>query len=171
MRTLLTLLFISFVACGDKDADTANNTESDTETNTETDSDTDTDTDTDTETSDESPVIEQADAWCFTPGGSTEGDQWGFTFTYSDPQGNDTIPRLQTDAISIKNAAGAVISTQSPACDWNTAECISFVFTTQVNVGCEAAGSHTVQFQIVDDDGNLSNALEVTGRQGTDFEG
>ena len=169
MRTIFFLPLISFLACGDKgtEEDTSSNPESDTDTDTDTDSDTDTDTDV----GNASPVIETADAWCFTPGGSTEGDQWGFVFSYSDPQGNDSIPRLQMDAISIQNSAGAMVSSQSPACDWDTAECISFVFTSQVNVGCDAATAHTIQFQIVDDDGNTSNAYEVTGRQGTDFEG
>ena len=169
MRTLSVLSIAFLLACGDKEEDTS--TETDTDTDTDSDTDTDTDADADTDVSADAPVIETGDAWCFTPGGSVEGDMWAFIFTYSDPQGNDTVPRLQQGAISVRNAAGAAIATFDPACDQTLAECSTYPPTTQVNVGCDAATSHTIQYQMVDDDGNMSNTLELTGRQGTDFEG
>ncbi len=117
------------------------------------------------------PIISAADAWCFIPGESTEGEQWGFKFTFDDPQGVETVPRLQMGAIEILNSNGIATHTVDPACSWDTLECSSYPFSTQVGTGCDAANTISIKFQIVDEDGNSSNTITVEGRQGDGFEG
>jgi hypothetical protein len=156
------LLFALLLACGEKSSDTSSDEEN-TE-NSENTDDTDTNT-TDTEEADPvKPVISNADAWCYTVGGSTEGDQWAFEFYMDDPQGIETIGRLQTDAITVKGASGVAVSTQTAACSWETGLCTARVFTDQVGVGCDSADSTTVEYQIIDEDDNLSEKTTVTGR-------
>ena len=151
------LLFSLFLACGDKSSsDTADETTSDQ--NTEDTEDTNTE-----EVDPNAPIIETGDAYCYTVGGSTEGDQWAFTFSFTDPQGIETVPRLQTGAISVKNSAGQTVSVQDPACSWDNASCLAYVFTTQVGVSCDQAEATTIEYQITDEDGNLSNKFSLTG--------
>jgi hypothetical protein len=119
----------------------------------------------------DAPTITNADAWCFVPGGSTEGEQWGFKFSFDDPQGVETVPRLQMGAIQILNSSGIATSTLDPACGWDTQECASYPFTTLVGTGCDAATTISVKFQITDEDGNVSNSITLDGRLGEDFEG
>lgn len=117
------------------------------------------------------PTISSADAWCFVPGGSTEGEQWGFYFEFTDPQGIETVPRLQTGAIQILNNNGIATGSVDPACSWDDGTCTSFPFSTQVGTGCEGASTISAQFQIVDEDGNTSNTITLTGRVGEGFDG
>ena len=49
-------------------------------------------TDPDEEVTDGAPTISNADAWCYEVGGTTEGEQWGFKFSFDDPQGVETVP-------------------------------------------------------------------------------
>ena len=102
MRTLFILATVSmFAACGEKGSDSE-------ETDTATESDTNSDslfdnTDPDEEVADDAPTISNADAWCYVVGGSTEREQWGFRFSFDDPQGVETVPRLQMGDIQILN--------------------------------------------------------------------
>ena len=165
MMTTLALFGLSatFIACGDKDNDTAT---------AESTSDALFDnTDPTEEVDPNAPVISGADAWCFVPGGSTEGEQWGFVFSYTDPQGLENLHRLQMGAIQILNGNGISTATVDPACSWDTGNCTSFPFSTQVGVGCDAATTISVKFQVTDADGNTSNSITVQGRQGEGFEG
>lgn len=156
----------TMLACGDKSTDTSTDTTDSSDTTDATDT-----TDTTDVVDAISPVVVSGDAWCFVPGGSTEGEQWGFTFNFTDPQGIETVPRLQMGAIRIYNAANIQTSTQDPACSWETGSCTSYPFSSQVGVGCGEASNIRVEFQITDVDGNTSNILNVQGREGTNFEG
>ena len=161
-----TSLFLTLLlACGEKASDTSSDSENTENTNDTNDTDDANDTDTEEEEANPvKPVISNADAWCYTVGGTTEGDQWAFEFTMDDPQGIETIGRLQADAITIKGASGVVSSMQTAACSWDTGLCTARVFTDQVGQGCENADTVTVDYQITDEDGNLSDVVSVTGR-------
>ncbi len=128
-------------------------------------------TDPNEEVDPDAPTISNADAWCFLPGGSTDGEQWGFKFSFDDPQGVETVPRLQVGAIEILNSAGVVTTTIDPACGWDTQECTSYPFSTQVGTGCESASTISVKFTITDEDGNTSNSITLEGRIGDGFDG
>ncbi len=157
---LLTLL----LACGEKASDTSSDSENAENTDDTNNTDDPNDTDTEEEENPVKPMISNADAWCYTVGGSTEGDQWAFEFTMDDPQGIETIGRLQADAITVKGASGVVSSMQTAACSWDTGLCTARVFTDQVGQGCENADTVTVDYQIADEDDNLSDVVSVTGR-------
>lgn len=167
MRTFTISSILSFfMACGEKGSDSETTDTSDSSSDSLFDN-----TDPTEEVSSDAPTISNADAWCFSPGESTEGEQWGFKFSFDDPQGVETVPRLQMGAIQILNGAGATTATIDPACDRDLMQCSSFPFSTQVGTGCDAATTISVKYQIVDDDGNTSNSITIEGRQGTDFEG
>ena len=170
MRTLSILALLSmFTACGEKGSD-SEGTDTATEADTNSDSLFD-NTDPDEEVADDAPTISNADAWCYVVGGSTEREQWGFRFSFDDPQGVETVPRLQMGAIQILNSSGVSTSSLDQACNRDTKECVSNLSADQVGTGCEAATSISVKYQIVDDDGNTSNSITVDGRQGEDFDG
>ena len=168
MRTLSILSLLSFtLACGEKGSETE---EIDTATDSSSDSLFD-NTDPDEEVDENAPIISNADAWCYVVGGSTEGEQWGFKFSFDDPQGVENVPRLQMGAIQILNSAGVSTASLDPACNRDTKECSANIFSTQVGTGCDAATTISVKFQITDEDGNTSNSITVDGRQGEGFEG
>lgn len=168
MRTLSILSLLSLtLACGEKGSETE---ETDTATDNSSDSLFD-NTDPDEEVDENAPIISNADAWCYVVGGSTEGEQWGFKFSFDDPQGVENVPRLQMGAIQILNSAGVSTASLDPACNRDTKECSANIFSTQVGTGCDAATTISVKFQITDEDGNTSNSITVDGRQGEGFEG
>lgn len=170
MRILSILATLSmFTACGEKGGDSEG---SDTASEGDTNSDSLFDnTDPDEEVADDAPTISNADAWCYVVGGSTEREQWGFRFSFDDPQGVETVPRLQLGAIQILNSSGVSTNTLDQACNRDTQECVSNLSADQVGTGCDAATTISVKFQIVDDDDNTSNSITVDGRTGEDFEG
>ena len=168
MKNFMLILSLTpfFFACGDKGD--ANET---TDSGNEEDDSIFNSSDPDEEVSEDAPTISNADAWCFVPGGSTEGEQWGFTFSFTDPQGIETVPRLQPGAIEILNSSGIVTNSIDPACSWDSGICTSYPFSTQVGTGCEGATTISAKFQIVDEDGNTSNSITLEGREGSDFDG
>ena len=159
----LSLIPLTF-ACGEKGTDSENE-------DTSSEDSLFNNSDPNEEVSEDAPTITNADAWCFVPGGSTEGEQWGFTFTFDDPQGIETVPRLQPGAIEILNSSGIATNTIDPACSWDNGICTSYPFSTQVGTGCDGATTISAKFQITDEDGNTSNSITLQGREGSDFDG
>ena len=170
MRTLSIFTILSmFVACGEKGSD-ADGTDTASTEDTNSDSLFD-NTDPDEEVAAGAPSISNADAWCYVVGGTTEGEQWGFKFSFDDPQGVETVPRLQMGSIQILNSAGVSTAALDAACNRDTKVCSANLFSTQVGTGCDAATTISVKYQIVDDDDNTSNSITIDGRVGEDFEG
>ena len=134
-----------FVACGEKGSD-SDGTDTAVEGDTNSDSLFD-NTDPDEEVVDDAPTISNADAWCYVVGGSTEGEQWGFRFSFDDPQGVENVPRLQMGAIQILNSSGVSTASLDPACNRDTKECSANLFSTQVGTGCDAATTISVKYQ------------------------
>ena len=163
MLSNIFILSILTLACGEKGSENAtDDTAQDSLFN---------NTDPNEEVDSNAPTISSADAWCFIPGGSVEGEQWGFTFQFTDPQGVESVPRLQPGAIQILNGSGTATNSIDPACSWDDGSCSAFPFSTQVGTGCDGATTISAQFQIVDEDGNTSNTITLTGRVGENFEG
>ena len=64
------------------------------------------------------PSVTEADAWCYTQGGSTNVDYWAFSATVTDPQGVDTVESFMTEGISFELAAnGSQVKTIALVCD------------------------------------------------------
>ena len=158
------LLIALLLACGEKSSDTASDSNETENSSNIDDSNNTGDTEDTEEVNPTAPVVSNGDAWCFTVGGTTEGEQWAFLFSFSDPQGIETVSRLQMNAITVKSSSGIVSSTQTPACSWDTGLCSIYVFTDQVGESCVAADSVIIEYQIVDEDGNLSNTISLNGR-------
>jgi hypothetical protein len=165
---LLALMSLT-VACGDKDGD------EDEDGGEETGDEDDTDSGASTGggeggTAGPEPVILEADAWCYTPGGSVEGDFWGLKAIVEDPQGNDTMPGLQSEAVRVDSSAGGTLTTMAMVCD-SLGICTGSDSVANLGFGCGSADAQTFVFVITDEDGNQSEAVSVVGRQGTSAEG
>lgn len=167
--TLLALMSL-MVACGDKDEDEGEDEDED---DTASDGDTDSGGSTGGDTSSGAgpePVILEADAWCYTPGGSVEGDFWGLKALVEDPQGNDTMPGLQAEAVRVDSSAGGTLTTMAMVCD-SLGTCTGSDSVSNLGFGCGSADSQTFVFTITDEDGNASEPVSVAGRQGSTAEG
>lgn len=119
------------------------------------------------------PTLVEADAWCYTPGGSVEGDFWGLKAIVSDPQGSDTIPSFLPDAVRVDTSAGGTLTTMALVCAPGTdaAECTGSDSVANLGFGCGTAGDYTFVFTIADEDGNQAEVASVEGRQGTSADG
>lgn len=163
--TLLALMSLT-VACGDKDDGEGG----------EEDSASESDTDSggasggDGSTAGPEPVILEADAWCYTPGGSVEGDFWGLKAMVEDPQGADTMPGLQAEAVRVDSSGGGTLTTMAMVCD-SLGTCTGSDSVANLGFGCGSADAQTFVFTITDEDGNASEAVSVVGRQGSTAEG
>ncbi|MEC8277245.1 MAG: hypothetical protein VX026_05995 [Myxococcota bacterium] len=156
-----------FLACSDKDNASDSATENET---TDTQDGTDT-TDTEEPADPNAPSVIEADAWCYTQGGSTNVDYWAFSATVADPQGVDTIESFMMEGISFELAAnGSQVKTIALVCDPSGA-CTGSEATDTVGVGCIQATDYQATFTISDADGNLSNPLTVPCREGTSAAG
>lgn len=165
--TLLALMSL-MVACGDKDEDDGGDEDED-GTITDTDSGGATGGGTGG-TAGPEPVILEADAWCYTPGGSVEGDFWGLKALVEDPQGSDTMPGLQADAVRVDSSAGGTLTTMAMVCD-SLGTCTGSDSVANLGFGCGSADAQTFVFTITDEDGNASAPVSVAGRQGSSAEG
>ena len=167
------ILIASLFACGEKSADTSSTDTTDTnEPSTNepgTESQPDAEEPGDAPSNGSAPEITSFDAWCYADSNGVE--TWGFAIDYTDPDGNDTIPGIQPDAIRAFNGGGEEVATGDPVCDRN-GNCFANIVATQLGgIGCAAAESTTFSVTLVDNDGNSSNTAEVTGRIGANVEG
>jgi hypothetical protein len=171
--TLLALMSL-MVACGDKDDDDGGEDEDDTSSGSDTDSGGSTGGGSgsggDGSTAGPEPVILEADAWCYTPGGSVEGDFWGLKAIVEDPQGPDTMPGLQAEAVRVDSSGGGTLMTMAMVCD-SLGTCTGSDSVANLGFGCGSADAQTFVFTISDEDGNVSEAVSVVGRQGSTAEG
>ena len=94
-------LFALSLACSGKDPSSDTSSENDTSSSQDSPGDTDTQEPADPN----APSVTEADAWCYTQGGSTNVDYWAFSATVTDPQGVDTVESFMTEGISFELAA------------------------------------------------------------------
>jgi hypothetical protein len=117
-----------------------------------------------------SPVISAVDAWCYTPGGSVEGDWWGINATVEDPQGPADLASFQPTAVQVYDPAGTPIKTMALVCD-GTAVCFGSDSVANLGIACAQADQFQFEFTVEDSSGNRSAPSTTAGRQGTDASG
>lgn len=166
---ILSLMSLA-VACGDKDDDGEGDDGSGGDDTAGSGDDTGAGGGSDGGTAGPEPVILEADAWCYTPGGSVEGDFWGLRAMVEDPQGPDTLPGLQADAVRVDSSAGGTLTNMAMVCD-DLGTCTGSDSVANLGFGCGSADTLTFVFTIVDEDDNASAPVSVQGRQGTSAEG
>ena len=125
----------------------------------ETDPDADTRTDTQTDTG-ERPSILTADAWCYFHKTGEQFYNWDAAASVEDPQGADSV----TGGTLLVLQGGAEVVTHLLACNADSARCTTTFQEDSEGVLCADAPTYTFQFIVVDEDGNLSAPVEVTGR-------
>lgn len=117
-----------------------------------------------------SPSITAADAWCYTPGGSVEGDWWGIEAEVEDPQGPADLESFQPTAVQVYDPAGTPLKTMALVCDGTTV-CFGSDSVVNLGIACAQADQFQFEFTVVDSSGNTSAPVTVNGRQGTDASG
>lgn len=116
-----------------------------------------------------SPVIEEADSWCYV---HTTGEKqyiWVANVQADDRQGTDTLESFITDGIVVLSGE-TELAEYALVCDADGA-CTGTWKQSEDNIACANATSYTIRMQVQDEDGNRSEAVEVQGRQGTDASG
>lgn len=111
-----------------------------------------------------SPVLELADAWCYTTDDS--GDWWGFKAQGDDPQGLDTLLAFMADGVRVQDSGGAEVATVALVCEDN-GHCWGSAQSDHIDLGCMNPMAYDFVFQVEDQQGHRSTALTVQGRYGT----
>ena len=115
----------------------------------------------------EAPVIEVADAWCYLHKTGDQAYFWVANLEVDDPQGQDTIESFY-EGVTVLSSDTELFSEYLVCGD---GECTASWAESQYGMACGNAESYTLRFQLTDEDGNLSEPVEVTGRTGTDASG
>lgn len=117
-----------------------------------------------------SPSILEADAWCYLHDTGDTAYFWVAAATVDDPQGVTTVESLQPDDAVKIYSGDAEVSSQPMVCNSDGA-CTASFNADQVGVSCTNATSYTFSITVIDEDGNVSEAVEVTGREGSSAAG
>ncbi len=151
-------LSLGLIACPDPDKDDTDGSEGDT--------DTDTDTDTDGDADPDAPWIEEADGYCYQHKTGDKFYQWEVNCIADDPQGADTISSfdMENSIVTVLNDAGGELAAYQLVCN-ASGECFGSFRESDHGIACASATSYTLRFQVVDEDGNVSAPVSVTGRQ------
>ena len=117
----------------------------------------------------QSPTLSDGDAWCYPhPDGELTVNLWSVTARYADPQGDASVENFYLDGIVVLQSgserARYALACRDGSCvgSWNEADDL---------IACANASAYTVEVRVIDEDGNISAPLQLTGRQGTDATG
>jgi hypothetical protein len=110
------------------------------------------------------PVIDSADAWCYTS--DDAGDWWGLKATGDDPQGSQTLQAFVADGVEILDNSGFTIATLALVCEengqcWGSAQC------EHIDVYCSNPQGYSFLFVVEDEQGHRSETATVQGRYGS----
>ncbi len=165
---------LALAACGDKDDSAVDTPEGDTDTDADADTDTDTDADgdtdadadadTDADADPDQPVIESADASCYETGEGDTWEEWMAICQVSDPQGTETIPAMDMDNSLVQvTEESNEVTTQILVCDAK-GTCSATFRAETYSMGCDKASDYVFTFTVADEDGNVAEAVVVSGR-------
>lgn len=130
-----------------------------TDTSPETDADIDADTDADTDVDMESPVLSSAEAWCYFHETGEQFYNWYTACTATDPQDTDTLEGGEL----LVSRDGETVVERRLACNRDTGVCSTSFREDQEGVICTEASAYRFAFVVVDEDGNESDPMEVSG--------
>jgi hypothetical protein len=116
----------------------------------------------------QSPSILEADAWCYKHPKSDATYLWMANATVDDPQGLDTLESF-FEGVSV-STNDVEVADYSMVCT-DGGDCTTSWNQNEDGVACSNAGAYVITITVVDEDGNWSDPVEVTGRLGSDAEG
>jgi len=111
-----------------------------------------------------SPVIREADAWCYVT--DDAGDWWGFEANGDDPQGSDTIKSYLDSGVTVLDSAGTTVANIALVCEAN-GQCWGSAQAEHIDIYCDNPQSYDFVFVIEDEQGHGSSGTTVPGRYGT----
>lgn len=110
---------------------------------------------------DEAPWIESADGYCYHHEVGEEFWNWSAACTADDPQGRDTLSRAGELTVL---QGGGEIARYTLSCNPDDGVCSTTFREDADGVLCARASDYTLRFVVEDEDGNLSEPVEVVGR-------
>lgn len=114
-------------------------------------------------TSDQPPTLRDADAWCYEHETGEARWIWQVTARADDPQGIDTLEPIVPQGVVV-GLDGLEQARLDLACDAGGA-CSASFGETDAGVLCSEAPRSSFALTALDEDGNRSDPLLVTGRQ------
>lgn len=111
------------------------------------------------------PVVVSADAWCYQHSTGDTAWLWVVSATFNDPQGLDTINPLFEDGVTVLQG-GSTVARYGMTCT-DAGACSASFNEAADGVSCASATTYTLEVRVVDEDGNWSAPLALTGRQGS----
>jgi hypothetical protein len=109
------------------------------------------------------PVVDDADAWCYST--DDAGDWWGLKATGDDPQGAQTLQAFVADGVEIRDSDGSILATLALVCEadgqcWGSSQC------EHIDVYCTNPQRYGFGFVVEDEQGHRSEVTTVQGRYG-----
>ena len=115
-----------------------------------------------------SPSILSADSWCYEHPKSDATYIWMATAEVTDPQGLDTMESF-FDGVTV-STSGVEVATYAMVCT-NGGDCSTSWNQNEDGIACSNAEAYEITITVVDEDGNWSDSVQVTGRSGSSAEG
>ena len=116
-----------------------------------------------------SPMVLDADAWCYIVDNTENPEKWAFTARVDDPQGVDTVKTFMAGAVVFEDLGGTEIGSSAIACQ--DGGCTGSSNSTSINIGCSTPENFKAVFTILDEDGNESIPHSITCRRGSNASG
>lgn len=110
------------------------------------------------------PVIDDADAWCYTT--SDSGDWWGMKVEGDDPQGPQTLLAMIEDGCKMVDGDGTLVAELAIVCE-DSGDCWGSAQADHIGIQCSNPSEYTFLFWLEDGDGNRSAQAEVQARWGS----
>ena len=115
-----------------------------------------------------SPSILSADSWCYEHPKSDATYIWMAAAEVTDPQGLDTLESF-FDGVVV-STSGVEVATYAMVCT-SGGDCSTSWNQNEDGIACSNAEAYEIQITVVDEDGNWSESVQVTGRVGSSAEG
>ncbi len=128
----------------------------------------DSDAAADTEVEDPAPSIVLADAWCYLHDTGVENWRWNVAAAGEDAQGSIDLKSFGHEVVIRRG--GGTLATYPLSCQQD-GDCTTSFLEAEYGVLCAQAAATTFTIRLEDQEGNWSEPVEITGREGTNPEG
>lgn len=122
----------------------------------------------DTSVDSDAPVIQSADAWCYSASTGEVTETYVAKAIVTDPQGTDTLQSFYQGLTVLQG--GMTLADEYLSC-LSDGTCTGGFQASSYGMTCASATQYTFRFVVADEDGNTSEPVEVTAREGTDATG